>query len=87
MGDAGEGLVDSEARIQERRDEIERERTERNRPPTGDPEAERAAESLRLARAELERQLSLTTHERRRAQITQAIGEIDRRLEEIRRPG
>ena len=84
MGDAGEGLVDSEARIQERRDEIERERAERNRTAPANPEAERAAESLRLARAELERQLNTTTHERRRAQIAQAIAEIDRRLDGIR---
>jgi len=84
MGDAGEGLVDSEARIQERRDEIERERAERNRTAPADPEAERAAESLRLARAELDRQLAATTHERRRAQIAQAIAEIDRRLDAIR---
>ena len=84
MGDAGEGLVDSEARIQERRDEIERERAERNRTAPANPEAERAAESLRLARAELERQLNATTHERRRAQIAQAIAEIDRRLDGIR---
>jgi len=84
MGDAGEGLVDSEARIQERRDEIERERAERNRTAPSNPEAERAAESLRLARAELKRQLNTTTHERRRAQIAQAIAEIDRRLDGIR---
>ena len=29
MGDAGEGLIDAEARIQERMEELERERTER----------------------------------------------------------
>jgi len=79
MGDAGEGLVDSEARIQERQDEIERERAERGRTETRDPAAVRAAESLRLARAELERQLSATTTDRRRSQITQALAEIDRR--------
>jgi hexokinase len=79
MGDAGEGLVDSEARIQERQDEIERERAERGRTETRDPAAVRAAESLRLARAELERQLSATTNDRRRSQITQALAEIDRR--------
>ena len=62
MGDAGEGLVDSEARIQERQDDIERERAERGRTVAVDPEAHRVAESLRLARAELERQLAATTH-------------------------
>jgi len=37
---------------------------------------------LRLARTELERQLVATTHERRRAQIKQAIEEVDRRMTE-----
>ena len=83
MGDAGEGLVDSEARIQERQDEIERERAERSRTETRNPAAVREAESLRLARAELERQLALTTNDRRRTQITQALAEIDRRVAAI----
>jgi len=80
MGDAGEGLVDSEARIQERQDEIARERAERGKAETRNPAAVREAESLRLARAELERQLALTTNDRRRTQITQALAEIDRRV-------
>lgn len=83
MGDAGEGLVDSEARIQERKDEIERERAERGRTDTRDPAVVRAAESLRLARAELDRQLGATTNDRRRTQIAQALAEIDRRLAEL----
>jgi hypothetical protein len=37
-------------------------------------------ESLRLARTELERQLEATTHERRRAQLQQAIEEVTRRM-------
>jgi len=45
-----------------------------------DPEQVRAMESLRLARTELERQLAATTHERRRAQLADAIAEVDRRL-------
>jgi len=45
-----------------------------------DPEQVRAMESLRLARTELERQLTATTHERRRAQLADAIAEVDRRL-------
>lgn len=45
-----------------------------------DPEQVRAVESLRLARTELERQLEVTTHERRRAQLQQAIEEVNRRL-------
>jgi hypothetical protein len=35
---------------------------------------------LRLARVELERQLETTTHDRRAAQLKQAIGELDKRL-------
>ena len=37
-------------------------------------------ESLRLAKVELERQLAATTHERRRAALTEAIAELDRRI-------
>ena len=79
MGDAGEGLVDNQARIQERLEEIERERSERRQAERRDPEAERTLESLRLARAELVRQRDATTHERRRTTIDDAIAEIDRR--------
>jgi hypothetical protein len=84
MGDAGEGLVDTESRIQERMEELERARAEKRGPDTRDPEALRALESLRLARTELERQLAATAHERRRAVITQALAEIDRRMAEVR---
>jgi hypothetical protein len=45
-----------------------------------DPAAQRVVESLKLARKEFERQLSQTTHEQRRAQLTQAIAEVERRL-------
>lgn len=80
MGDAGEGLIDADARIQERMEELERERTQsRSRAAHQDPEQVRAVESLRLARLELEGQLASTTHERRRAQIAQAIEEVDKR--------
>jgi hypothetical protein len=82
MGDAGEGLIDAEARIQERMEELERER-ERTNHKHGverDPEKVRVFESLRLARTELDRQLTATSHERRRAQITQALEEVDRQM-------
>jgi len=82
MGDAGEGLIDADSRIQERLEELERERTAKQAPAVRNPELERVLESLRLARTELERQLAATTHERRKAQITQAIAEIDRRMAE-----
>jgi hypothetical protein len=79
MGDAGEGLIDADARIQERMEELERERKRANAKPVRDPEKVRALESLRLARKELERQLAATTHERRRTQLMQAMEELDRR--------
>jgi len=81
MGDSGEGLVDAEARIQEQIDEREAERKRRSGglPPI-DPERLRQAESLRLARAELERQSTATTHPIRKQQIQAALEEIDKRL-------
>ena len=83
MGDAGEGLIDAEGRIQERMEELERERTRQNHGKIiRDPEKVQALESLRLARMELDRQLVATTHERRKAQLNQAIAEVDRRMKE-----
>ena len=79
MGDAGEGLIDADARIQERMEEAERERKQQSSKTVRDPEKMHALESLRLARKELERQLAATTHERRRTQLLQAIEELDRR--------
>jgi hypothetical protein len=84
MGDSGEGLIDAEGRIQERMEELERERTRlQHGKVVRDPEKEQALESLRLARTELDRQLVATSHERRRAGIAQAIEEIDRRAKEL----
>ena len=80
MGDAGEGLIDADSRIQERMEELERERKQSTAKVVRDPEKVRALESLRLARTELERQSAATAHERRRAQIAEAIAEIDRRM-------
>jgi hypothetical protein len=83
MGDAGEGLIDAEGRIQERMEELERERTRLNHGKVvRDPEKVHALESLRLAKMELDRQFAATTHERRRAQLTEAIAEVDRRMKE-----
>ncbi len=81
MTDAGEGLIDNDSRIQERMEELARDKrsSERPRDPR-DPEQVRALESLRLARTELERQLAATTHPGRRAQLTEALAEIDRRM-------
>jgi hypothetical protein len=80
MGDSGEGLIDAESRIQERMDELERARVQQRSAAVRDPERVRALESLKLARTELQRQLAATVHEARRAQIQQAIAEVDRRI-------
>ena len=82
MGDAGEGLIDAEARIHERADDMERARVQRQSKTVRDPARVQALESLRLARTEIERQLAATPHERRRSQLAQAMAEIDRRMTE-----
>jgi hypothetical protein len=80
MGDAGEGLIDAESRIQERMEELARERGERRSAEPRDPNALRALEALKLARIDLERQLSATAHDGRRHGLRQAIDELDRRI-------
>ena len=82
MGDAGEGLIDADAKIQERMEELQLSRAQSRRPAVKNPEQLREIESLKLARKEMSRQLELTTHEARRAQITSALAEIDRRIAE-----
>lgn len=82
MGDAGEGLIDADARIQERMEELERERAVAKGRAVRNPEQLRALESLRLARTDLSRQLESSGNERRRAQLTQAMAELDRRIAE-----
>jgi hypothetical protein len=83
MGDAGEGLIDADSRIQERMEELARERAEKRGKDVRDPESLQALESLRLARIELDRQLETTAHERRRAVLKQAIAEIDQRMAQV----
>jgi hypothetical protein len=84
MGDAGEGLVDAEGRLQELRDEREAARASaRGKGPAGDPEKVREQASLKLARTELERQASATQHPVRLKQIQAAIAEIDKRLKKL----
>ena len=82
MGDAGEGLIDADARIQERMEELERDRKQSKKKDTRDPEKVRTLESLRLAKTELDRQMQATQHAGRRAQLAQAIGEVERRMAE-----
>ena len=81
MSDAGEALVDADARLQERMEEREAERRRRGGPANlPDPRKQREIESLKLARTELERQATATSSDLRRTQIQAAIGEIERRL-------
>ena len=80
MGDSGEGLVDAEARIQERMEEREADRRRATGAPVVDPEKVRERESLKLAKAELTRQAAATSHPIRKKQIDAAIAEIEKRL-------
>lgn len=84
MGDAGEGLVDADARIQERMEELEAERRRRaGGAPKLDPEKVRQVESLKLARLNLEKQAEAATHPVRKQQIQLSITEIDKRLADL----
>jgi hypothetical protein len=81
MGDAGEGLVDAEARIQERMEELEAERRTRiGVGPKIDPEKARELESLKLARLNFAKQAEAATHPVRKQQIQLSIAEIDKRI-------
>jgi hypothetical protein len=82
MGDAGEGLVDAEARAQERMDELAAARRERAGEPIANPEAVQQRRSLELARAALSQQLAAATHPVRRAQLEAAIQELEQKLSE-----
>jgi hypothetical protein len=81
MSDSGEGLVDASSRIAERMDELEE---ERRKATSGakrmDPVKAGAIESLRLARADVRRQLAGASHEARRQQLASALAEIEHRL-------
>ena len=84
MGDSGEGLVDSEARIQERMEELQREREKaRKTAAIENPQVKQQIESLQLARTELQHQLQATAHAGRKAQLTAALSDIDRRIAEL----
>ena len=79
MGDAGEGLIDAEDRFQQWVAEREQQK-QRKGVASADPQRERKLSSLRLAKAELERQQSVTTNEIRREQIRLALAELDRQI-------
>ena len=83
MGDAGEGLVDAEARAQERMDELARERTVRSKKPPRGPAGRSRVESLRLARADLQRQAN-AGHPGLQAARAGALADLDRQLAEAR---
>jgi hypothetical protein len=84
MSDSGEGLVDASSRLAERMEEIEEERRQaKNAGPRVDPEKVRALESLRLAKADIRRQLAVISHEARRQQLTHALADIERRLADL----
>ncbi|HYR41415.1 MAG TPA: hypothetical protein VER98_00195, partial [Terriglobia bacterium] len=76
MGDSGEGLIDNEARIQERMEELQRNRERTRRPDVENPELARQIESFELARKEIIRALESTTHQARKSQLTAALAEI-----------
>ena len=85
MGDSGEGLVDAEARIQERMEELEAERRSRSGgKPAINAEQAREIASLKLAKSNLERQAEAATHPVRKQQIQLAIDEIDKRLSAVK---
>ena len=83
MGDSGEGLIDNEGRIQERMEELQRNRERARKPAVKNPEQVQKIESLQLARKEMARQLENTTHEARRKQLTAAVADLDRRITEM----
>lgn len=84
MSDGGEGLVDASTRLAERMDELEEERRQaRNGAKRMDPARAGAIESLRLAQADVRRQLDGSTHEARRRQLALALVDIERRLADL----
>ncbi|MCU0250532.1 MAG: hypothetical protein MUE61_10005 [Vicinamibacterales bacterium] len=84
MSDSGEGLVDASSRLAERMDELEEERRQaRNGAKRVDPVRAGAIESLRLAKADIGRQLASISHAARRQQLTLALAEVERRLADL----
>jgi hypothetical protein len=84
MGDSGEGLIDNEARIQERMEELQRNRELAHRPRVANPELARQLESLELARKEIIRAIDNATHPARKAQLTAALADIEKRMAQLK---
>lgn len=83
MGDAGEGLVDAESRIQERLDELAEEKKSRQKKVVVDPVKAREVESLRLARTHIEQQLSATEHDVRKRQLKAALAQVEKQFKSL----
>ena len=83
MGDSGEGLIDNEARIQERMKELRQNRAQAHKPPVKNAQLKQQIESLELARKEMARSLENTSHEARRTQLKAALAEIDQRIKQM----
>jgi hypothetical protein len=83
MGDGAEGLVDAQARIQDRLDELEQARRYTRR-VVRNPELEQRLQSLHLARTDLQRQADNGASPRRKEQLLSAIAELDRRIAELK---
>jgi hypothetical protein len=84
MGDSGEGLVDAEARIQERMEQLEADkRRSSNNQPKIDPEKAREVQTLKLARLNLVKQAEAASHPVRKQQLQLAMTEIDKRLKAL----
>ena len=77
MGDAGEGLVDAEARIQERMDQLAADKKAKANSVIVYAQAAERAYSKELVRASLRDQLAAATHPVRRQQLEAAIKDID----------
>lgn len=86
MGDSGEGLVDAEGRIQERMEELQRERERARQPRVANPQQSRQLESLKLSRTQLSNQIQAATQPARKTQLANALADIDRRIAEIENP-
>ena len=83
MGDSGEGLIDNEARIQERMEELQRNRDLARKPAVKNSKLKQKIESLQLARKEMTRALENTTHEARRKQLSAALADIELRIKDL----
>jgi hypothetical protein len=84
MGDSGEGLIDNEARIQERMEELQQNRERARRPAVTNPAVARQIQSLELARKEIIRALEIATHPARKTQLTAALADIDARITQLK---